>query len=385
MEVYIADAVRTPRGAAKPEGGLATQTPHGLGAALVDALEQRTGIARDKVDRLSLGCVGQIGSQGGHVAMVTKIAAGLPERTVTHTLNNFCVSGLTAIGESAAAIAAGQADVALAGGVEMMSQVPFMADKADYYGAREFAPRDQYIPVVLAAERLATKEGIDRETMDRAAVRSQQLSVGAEDDATLKASRIKIGSLDRDEVVRGLDMEKAGGLKPAFEKMSEHYAEPLEGEEIDYRMTVAHAPPMADGAGLALIGSKEQIANPRAKIVAFAESGGDVRDSLLAGFTAMETALERAGLSLADMDRIEFMEAFAVTIAKLERDYDVDMEKVNVGGGHMAKGHPMGATGAILLSTLLDALDACEGRYGLVVTTGAQGVGSAMIVERIAG
>ena len=118
--------------------------------------------------------------------------------------------------------------------------------------------------------------------------------------------------------------------------------------------------------------------------MAFAESGGDVRDSLLAGFTAMEAALERAGLSLADMDRIEFMESFAVTIAKLERDYDVDMDKVNVGGGHLAKGHPMGATGAILLSTLLDALDASEGRFGLVVTTGAQGVGSAMVVERIA-
>ena len=156
MEVYIADAVRTPRGAAKPEGGLTQQTPHGLGGALIDALEKRTGISRDRVDRLSLGCVGQVGAQGGHVAMVMKIAADLPERTVTHTLNNFCVSGLTAIGESAAAIAAGQADVALAGGVEMMSQVPFMADKADYYGAREFAPRDQYIPVVLAAERLAT-------------------------------------------------------------------------------------------------------------------------------------------------------------------------------------------------------------------------------------
>ncbi|MGY8972866.1 MAG: acetyl-CoA C-acyltransferase [Sphingomonadales bacterium] len=384
MEVYIADAVRTPRGAAKPEGGLTQQTPHGLGGALIDALEKRTGISRDRVDRLSLGCVGQVGAQGGHVAMVMKIAADLPERTVTHTLNNFCVSGLTAIGESAAAIAAGQSDLALAGGVEMMSQVPFMADKAEYYGAREFAPRDQYIPVVLSAERLATMESIDRETMDRAAVRSQQRSVKAEDDEALNASRIKIGSLDRDELVRGLEMDKAAGLAPAFEKMREHYAVPLEGETIDYRMTMAHAPPMADGAALALIGNKDQIANPRAKIVAFAESGGDVRDSLLAGFTAMEAALERAGLSLADMDRIEFMESFAVTIAKLERDYDVDMEKVNVGGGHLAKGHPMGATGAILLSTLLDALDASEGRFGLVVTTGAQGVGSAMVVERIA-
>ncbi|AKM08641.1 acetyl-CoA C-acyltransferase [Pelagerythrobacter marensis] len=384
MEVYIADAVRTPRGKAKPDGGLAELSPHGLATTLIDALEERSGIGRENVERLSLGCVGQVGAQGGHLALTTKIAARLPEGTVTHTLNNFCVSGLTAIAESANAIAAGQAGLALAGGVEMMSQVPFMADKADYYTAREFAARDQYIPVVLAAERLSVRENIDRATMDRAAIASQGRAAAAESDDALNASRIAQPSLDRDETIRPIDAEKAAALAPAFAAMGEQYAEPLDGEALDYRMTVAHAPPMADGAGIAMLGTREQVANPRARIVAFAEAGGDVRDSLLGGFAAMERALEKADLSLADMDRIEFMEAFAVTIAKLERDYAVDMDKVNVGGGHLAKGHPMGATGAILLSALLDALDACEGRHGLVVTTGAQGVGAAMIVERLA-
>jgi acetyl-CoA C-acetyltransferase/acetyl-CoA acyltransferase len=147
--------------------------------------------------------------------------------------------------------------------------------------------------------------------------------------------------------------------------------------------SVSHAPPVCDGAGLALVGGKDLTPKPRARILAFAESGGDPEASLTAGIAAMEKVLARAGLSLADMDRIEFMEAFAVTIAKFLRDYPVDPERVNVGGGHIAKGHPMGASGAILTSTLLDCLDACDGSLGLVVLSGASGVGAAMIVERL--
>ena len=144
-------------------------------------------------------------------------------------------------------------------------------------------------------------------------------------------------------------------------------------------------PPVCDGAGLAVVGgAPDGGRKARARILAYAESGGDPHASLLAGFSAMDKALARAGLTLADMDRIEFMEAFAVTIAKFLRDRPVDAGKVNVGGGHMAKGHPMGATGAILLSSLLDALDEADGRLGLVVATGAAGVGAAMVVERLA-
>ena len=145
--------------------------------------------------------------------------------------------------------------------------------------------------------------------------------------------------------------------------------------------TVGHAPPIVDGAGLALLSAQGEGA--RARIVSYAEMGGHPRASLTAGFAAMEKALERAGLTLEQLDRIEFMEAFAVTYAKFLRDYPADPAKVNVSGGHLAKGHPMGATGAILTSTLLDVLDDADGRLGMVVCTGAQGVGAAMIVERL--
>jgi acetyl-CoA C-acetyltransferase/acetyl-CoA acyltransferase len=380
MKALIVDAVRTARGKARPDGGLAQETPHGLVAKLVQAIEDRGGSPRD-VDQLILGCVGQVGAQGGHIGMVAKFAAGLTDRTVTHTLNNFCASGLSAIGNAAAAIEAGQVDRALAGGVEMMSRVGFMADGADYYTAEEFEPRLRYIPVALAADLLAVKLGITREQLDSVALESQRRSALAEEVPALLASRVTIGALDREEAVRPSTAERFAKLPPAFAELAKAYTGPLEGQAIEHRHTVAHAPPMADGAGLALLASSGPA---RARILSYAEAGGDPRDSLLAGFDAMDRALSTVGLSLSDIDRIEFMEAFAVIIAHFLESRPVDSSRVNVSGGHLAKGHPMGATGAILTSTLLDALDESSGRLGLVVATGAQGVGAAMVVERLA-
>ena len=381
MTVFIHDAVRTPRGKARPDGGLASQTPHGLVARLVDAIEQRGSEAR-RVDQLTLGCVGQVGAQGGHVGMVAKLASGLPDSTVTHTLNNYCASGLSAIGQAAAAIEAGQIDRALAGGVEMMSHVPFMADRASYYEATDFEPRLRYIPVALAADLLAEKEGIGRADLDAVALRSQTLAAAAEGNAAFQRSRITVGDLDRDEAVRPTTADKLAALPSAFVAMADTYAGPLEARAIDHRHTVAHAPPMADGAALALVGRDGSGA--RARILGYAEAGGDPRDSLTAGFAALDKVLAATNLKLADVGRIEFMEAFAVVIARFLREGRIDEDRVNVSGGHLAKGHPMGATGAILLSTLLDVLEAADETIGVVVATGAQGVGAAMVVERLA-
>lgn len=378
--VYIHDALRTPRGKARGDGGLAGETPQSLVAHLVDALEARGHDPRGRAGRLTLGCVGQIGAQGGHVAMVAKLKAGLPDAMPVHTINNFCASGLSAIGLSAAAVAAGQTQWALGGGVEMLSRVAFMADDADYYTATDMDPPRRYIPVALAADLLAEKEGIDRAALDAVALASQARAVAAEGRPELLASRIAVAGLDRDEAVRPTDAARLAALPPAFAVLADQYRGVIGDAPIDHRHSVGHAPPMADGAGLALLGPKQ---GARARILAIAESGGDPRDSLTAGFAAMDIALDRAGLTLAQLDRIEFMEAFGVTIAKFMRDRAPDPARVNVGGGHIAKGHPMGATGAILLSTLLDALDAADGTLGLVVATGAQGVGVAMIVERI--
>lgn len=381
MNAYIVDAVRTPRAKARPDGGLASLKPHELVAGLIDALDQRNDGAAHRANALILGAVGQVGAQGANVALVTKMHAGLPDEAYAFSLNNYCVSGLTAIGQAANMVAVGDAKTALAGGVEMMSRVPFMGDKADYYEDASFPLRTRYIPVVVAADRLAEDIGVSRQEMDEAALRSQQRTAAAEGTPLVK-SRIPLNGLDREEPARAsTTAESLAVMDAAFAPLGLQYAEALGGRKIDHRHTVAHAPPMCDGAGLALVSAVADGA--RARIVAYAEAGGDPEASLTAGFTAMDRVLAKAGLTLGDMDRIEFMEAFAVTIVKFLRERDVDVDKVNVGGGHMAKGHPMGATGAILLSSLLDALDMAEGRYGLVVAAGAQGVGAAMIVERI--
>lgn len=380
MSAYIHDAVRTPRGKARPDGGLAALKPHELVTGLIDAMQARGHAPRD-AGALILGCVGQVGAQGANVALVSKMHAGLDDAAYAFALNNYCVSGLTAVGQAAALVETGAARSALAGGVEMMSRVPFMGDKADYYEDASFPPRTRYIPVAVAADRLAEAIGVTRTEMDAAALTSQRRTAAAEG-TPLTASRIALNGLDREEAARAsTTAESLAAMPAAFAALAAPYAEALEGQTIDHRHTVAHAPPMCDGAGLALISAEAEGA--RARIVAWAEAGGDPAASLTAGFAAMQRVLDKAGLTLADMDRIEFMEAFAVTIVKFMREHDVDPGKVNVGGGHLAKGHPMGATGAILLSSLLDALDACQGRYGLVVTAGAQGVGSAMIVERM--
>jgi acetyl-CoA C-acetyltransferase/acetyl-CoA acyltransferase len=244
--------------------------------------------------------------------------------------------------------------------------------------------RTRFIPVVLAADRLAETERVSREQLDAVSLVSQQRAGAAEANPALTASRIPLGGLGRDECARPQSTaESLAAMAPSFAALAAQYADALEGP-IDHRHTIGHAPPICDGAGLALIGGAPKAADkPRARILAYAESGGDPHASLLAGFTAMARVLERTGLTLADMDRIEFMEAFAVTIAKFLRDYPVDPGKVNVAGGHIARGHPMGASGAILVSTLLDVLDASNGRLGLVVCSGAAGVGAAMVVERL--
>jgi acetyl-CoA C-acetyltransferase/acetyl-CoA acyltransferase len=378
---YIYDAVRTPRGKGKKEGALASLGSDELVAALIESLTQRTK-SEITPEALILGAVGQVGAQGGNIALASKFRAGLPNAMTAFSLNNLCVSGLTAVNQAASMVASGQAQTVLAGGVEMMSRVPFMADKADFYTDATLPIRSRYLLVALAADRLAEDLGISRGELDQAALVSQQAAAAAEG-TDLVASRIPVNGLDYEECLRVGTLEALAALEPAFGAAAVHYKEIL-GRDIDHRHTIAHAPPMSDGAGIALLGAEGAIdAQPRARIIASAEVGGDPAESLTAGFNAMQRVFERSGLSLDDMDRIEFMEAFGVTIVKFMRDYKPSAEKVNVGGGHMAKGHPLGASGAILLSSLMDALDSAKGRYGLVVASGASGTGSAMIIERI--
>jgi len=193
-DVFLFDAVRTPRGKAKAAGALAARTPHEISKQQVNALGARVDLAAQAPEALMLGCVGQVGDQGGHIALVSKLHAGLPDATAAHSINNYCASGLTAIGQAAAMIASGQAKTALAGGVECMSRVPFMGDNANYYNDSSFPARTRYIPVVLAADRLAATEGLSRAELDAVSLSSQQKAATAEDKAALNRSRIPTGN-----------------------------------------------------------------------------------------------------------------------------------------------------------------------------------------------
>jgi acetyl-CoA C-acetyltransferase/acetyl-CoA acyltransferase len=382
-EVFLYDALRTPRGKARADGGLAGLTPPELVGVLVAGLRSRTGQACEDPGALVLGCVTQSGAQGGHVAMAVKQHNALPDSCAAQTLNNYCSSGLSAIGHGVAMIASGQESAVLAGGIEMMSRVPFLSDRADFYADTALPPRRRFIPPVLAADRLAQAEAITRAALDACALTSQQRAETSDADPALQASRLAAGRLSGEECIRrGTTAQRLAALPGAFGALQADYAEALEGESFAALHSLSHAPPVCDGAGLALLGGAGLGPRPRARVLAYAESGGDPAASLTAGFAAMDKALARAGLRLGQIDRIEFMEAFAVTIAKFLRDRAPDPARVNVSGGHLAKGHPMGATGAILTSSLLDALDASDGQLGLVVTTGAMGVGAAMVVEK---
>lgn len=381
-DVYLYDAVRTPRGKARESGGLAMLSPQELVRQQAAALTARCGAFVPEA--LILGCVTQSGAQGGHIALVSKLHAGLPDSCTAHSLNNYCASGLSAIGQVVAKVASGEIVAALAGGVESMSGTPFLSDRAHFYTDESLPAHARFVPPVLAADRLANAEGISRAELDAVALASQQKAAAAEADPALQASRIATGALTGEECIRPqTSTDSLAAAPPAFGHLQAQYAGALKGVSFEPLHGIAHAPPICDGAALALVGAQGLGSTPRARIVAFAESGGDPAASLTAGFAAMDKVLARAGLGLRDIDRIEFMEAFAVTIAKFLRDRDVDPARVNVGGGHLAKGHPMGASGAILTSTLLDTLDEMQGKYGLVVLTGAMGVGAAMIVERL--
>lgn len=382
MEAYILDCLRTPRTKARDNGSLASVSP----ADLVAGLAREFNAPLETTGALMLGCVGQIGAQGGNVALQSKLHARLPESCTAMTLNHFCASGLSSIGLAANACALGQYQQVIAGGVECMSQVPFMADKAHYYQDATLPVDERYIPVALSADILATQEGVSREELNTVTARSHlRAAQSACYQRSLKPVRSNETILaERDECIRAeTTLDSLAAMPPGFEVMAKPYDSILQKRRIEYRHSIANAPPMVDGAALGLIAGAEHKSQARARILGWLDSAASASDSLTGGMAAMDALLKQQKITLGDIDRIEFMEAFAVVPVLFERRYGIDPEKVNVSGGHLAKGHPMGATGAVLLSTLCDVLEQDDRTLGLVVATGAGGVGSAMLVERL--
>lgn len=400
MSVYIYDAVRTPRGKGRPDGSLAGFTPAELVGQLIRALELRNGPdAVRAAEHFTLGCVTQVGGQGGHLALASRIQAGLPDTMACLTINNFCVSGLSALADAARRVSSGQAEMALAGGVESMSRVVFLADQADYYADMALAGAMGWAPVGVAADLLATKECITRPEMDAAVLRSHTRAAAAWDAGRYDSRVIPVTHADgtvalaRDENIRdfgdGASLARLGAVFAApgaagFDDIL--LAEKPEIAAVKHLHTVAHCPPISDGASLLLVGTREAGQRlgltPLARIRSVGESADDHVMQLTAGYRAMEVALDRAGLALSEVGAIEFMEAFAAVPVLFERRFEPDMARVNPNGGHLAMGHPMGATGAILTTTLLDDMVQLDADTGLVVATGGVGVGAAMVLER---
>jgi acetyl-CoA acetyltransferase family protein len=401
QNVVLFDAVRTPRAKGKPDGALASVAPYELVSQLVDALRQRHGeAALAQVERLALGCVTQTGAQGGHIALVARSYAGLPDTAIATTLNNYCVSGMSAAALAARCIAVGDTGLALAGGVESMSQSPFEGDRATFYSDAALASRVRYVSPPIVGDLLATLEGLTREELDAVTVDSHQRAGAAWSEGRYASSVIPVRRadgtiLDRDEMVRPkLSTADLARFAPAFAALGAQGHDALLTtaipglKAVEHLHAVPHCPPIADGASLLLLGSAKRGAvlglRPRARIVATLELNTDALRPFAAGFACMDRMLQQAGLAARDLGVIEFMEAFAAVPATLRRRAIVDDARVNASGGHLAMGHPMGASGAILVTTLLAEMERRDVEWGLAIAHAVSGIGAGVLLQRLA-
>lgn len=398
-EIHVLDAVRTPRGKGKADGALATVPPWDLVGQIASALRSRGAAkALAAVDRLVLGCVTQAGPQGGHLALLSRIHAGLPGTAVAVTLNNYCVSGMSALAAAARAVASGEEQLALAGGVESMSQAAFEADGAPFYRDAALAAHFHYLAPPLVADWLATREGLTRADLDEVTVVSHQRAGHAWQDGRYATSVVPVTRPDgvlveRDELIRSaLTAGDLARFPAAFAALGALGAEAIVNAAdpslggLRYLHAVPHCPPMADGAALVLLGTRERASEfglvPRARLAAVVELNTDPLDPFAAGFAALDRVLARSGLALEDVGAIEFMEAFAAVPATFRRRHPQAAERANQSGGHLAMGHPMGASGAILVATLLAEMERQDVEWGVAVAHAVSGVGAAVLLQR---
>ena len=396
---YLFDAVRTPRGKGKPEGALAGLTPYELVSQLVAALRRRNGdAALDAVERVALGCVTQVGPQGGHVALMARNHAGLPDTAVATTVNNYCVSGMSALALAGRGIATGEETLALAGGVESMSQAPFEGDRAAFFADFGLAAKLRYVSPPIVGDLLATLENLSRDELDAVTVDSHQRAgiawaEGRYASTVVPMSRADGSVVERDELVRPkLTTADLSRFPPAFGALGAAGHDALLTaaipglQEVRHLHAVAHCPPIADGACLLLLGSRERGAalglRPRARLAGATEVNTDPLRPFEAGLAAMQRLLQRAGLAARDLGAVEYMEAFAAVPAVFRRRALVDDAKVNGSGGHLAMGHPMGASGAILVTTLLAEMERRDVEWGVAVAHAVSGVGAAVLLQR---
>ncbi|MFJ3553304.1 acetyl-CoA C-acetyltransferase [Streptomyces sp. NPDC090114] len=401
-EAYVYDAIRTPRGRGKANGALHGTKPVDLVVGLIhETLRRFPDLDPAAVDDIVLGVVSPLGDQGADIARTAAVLAGLPDTVAGVQENRFCASGLEAVNMAAMKVRSGWEDLVLAGGVESMSRVPMGSDG----GAWALDPRTNhatgFVPQGIGADLIATLEGFSRHDVDSYAALSQERAATAWKDGRFDRSVVPVRNrsglpvLDRDEHMRpGTTAEGLAGLKPSFAQAGElagfdavalqkyHWV-----ERIDHVHHAGNSSGIVDGAALVAIGSGEAGERhglaPRARIVSAAVSGADPTIMLTGPAPASRKALAKAGLTIDDIDLVEINEAFAAVVLRYVKDMGLTLDRVNVNGGAIAMGHPLGATGAMILGTLVDELERRDRRYGLATLCVGGGMGIATVVERL--
>ncbi len=401
-DAYIYDAVRSPRGKGKKDGGLHELTSLALSASVLNALRERTGLDTAQVEDVIWGCVTPVGEQGGEIARSAVLYAGWDERAPGLHINRFCASGLEAVNLAANQIRGGAGDLYVSGGVEMMGRVKMGSDGYAIAVDPHLALKTYFVPQGISADIIATEYGFSRDDVDSYAVESQKRAAMAWEEGRFAGSVITVKDqngipvLERDEYMRpGTDMQALGALKPSFKDIGEV----MPGfdkvailkyphlERIDHVHHAGNSSGIVDGAAAVLVGSKEAGERlglkPRARIRATAKIGSDPTIMLTGPLPATRKVLAAAGMEIGDIDLFEVNEAFASVVLMFLDEFGADHGRVNVNGGAIAMGHPLGATGAMILGTALDELERSGRETALITLCVASGMGAATVIERV--
>ncbi|MFT5135044.1 MAG: acetyl-CoA C-acetyltransferase [Arenicella sp.] len=397
---YIYDAIRTPRSKGKADGSLHEVKPIDLGAGLLRALQQRNDLDTSYVDDVIMGCVAPVGEQGSDIAKMMVQNADWDESVAGVQLNRFCASGLEAVNTAAQKVASGWEQLVVAGGVESMSRVPMGSDGGAMSGDAAFAIKSNFVPQGIGADTIASLDGYSREDVDAFALQSQQRAAHARDSGYFDKSVVPVKDkngaiiLERDDFIKGNStMEILGGLRASFQEMGKYGFDDIilkkynQLECINHVHTPGNSSGIVDGASAVLIGSeqagKDLGLNPRGRIVAGAIISSDPIIMLAGPGPSAKKALKTAGLTKDDIDLWEINEAFASVALRYMKDLDIDPQITNVNGGSIAMGHPLGATGGCLVSTMLDELERRDLRRAMLSLCVGGGMGISCIIERL--
>jgi acetyl-CoA C-acetyltransferase len=399
-EAYIYDAVRTPRGRGKKDGSLHEMTALSLATQVLEQLRDRNGLDTSKVDDVILGCVAPVGEQGADIARTAVLNAEYAQTTAGVQINRFCASGLEAVNMAAAKVASGEADMAIGGGVESMSRVPMGADGGAWPIDPSSAFKTYFTPQGVSADLIASKYGFSRDDVDAYAVESQKRAARSWEEGRFRNSvmtvkdQLGLPLLDRDEHMRpDATMQSLGSLNPSFAAMGEMAFDAVsiqrypEVERINHVHTPGNSSGIVDGAAGVLIGTREMGEalglKPRARIRGAASIGSEPSIMLTGPEPVTRKLLKKLGMEVGDIDLYELNEAFAAVVLRYMQALDIDHDRINVNGGAIAMGHPLGATGAMILGTVLDELERTGKGTALATLCIGGGMGTATVIERV--